>query len=219
MKGLRLLGDVIFEYLIITLILILSICLVIPCIPVFVGVIAYLRLDINTRTLRDFWMGIKENIKILIPYSIFELTILAFSILNLYFFLTHPEKNQMIVLILSYIALFIGIVFFIHAPIIILTMKVNFRQLMYNSIMLIFGGIFRSILTIVLMIGIAFIAIYFPHLLFFLPYFIAFVIAKMIYPNFYVLKARALKTTPQELLNQEQQDAYLDEYGQVDHSK
>ena len=138
MKGLRLLGDVIFEYLIITLILILSICLVIPFIPVFVGVIAYLRLDINARTLRDFWMGIKENIKILIPYSIFELTILAFSILNLYFFLTHPEKNQMIVLILSYIALFIGIVFFIHAPIIILTMKVNFRQLMYNSIMLIF---------------------------------------------------------------------------------
>ncbi len=195
MKGLRLLGDVIFEYLIITLILILSICLVIPFIPVFVGVIAYLRLDINTRTLRDF------------------------SILNLYFFLTHPEKNQMIVLILSYIALFIGIVFFIHAPIIILTMKVNFRQLMYNSIMLIFGGIFRSILTIVLLIGVAFIAIYLPHLLFFLPYFIAFVIAKMIYPNFYVLKARALKTTPQELLNQEQQDAYLDEYGQVDHSK
>ena len=44
MKGLRLLGDVIFEYLIITLILILSICLVIPFIPVFVGVIAYLRL-------------------------------------------------------------------------------------------------------------------------------------------------------------------------------
>ena len=205
MKGSRLLGDVIFEYLIITLILILSICLVIPFIPVFVGVIAYLRLDINTRTLRDFWMGIKENIKILIPYSIFELTILAFSILNLYFFLTHPEKNQMIVLILSYIALFIGIVFFIHAPIIILTMKVNFRQLMYNSI--------------VLLIGVAFIAIYLPHLLFFLPYFIAFVIAKMIYPNFYVLKARALKTTPQELLNQEQQDAYLDEYGQVDHSK
>lgn len=94
MKGLRLLGDVIFEYLIITLILILSICLVIPFIPVFVGVIAYLRLDINTRTLRDFWMGIKENIKILIPYSIFELTILAFSILNLYFFLTHPEKKS-----------------------------------------------------------------------------------------------------------------------------
>ena len=111
MKGLRLLGDVIFEYLIITLILILSICLVIPYIPVFVGVIDYLSLDINTRTLRDFWMGIKENIKILIPYSIFELTILAFSILNLYFFLTHPEKNQMIVLILSYIAFFIGFVF------------------------------------------------------------------------------------------------------------
>lgn len=219
MKGLRWIGDIIFEYFVITMILILSVCLVLPCIPVFVGVIAYLRLDVNTRTFRDFWMGIKENIKILIPYSIFEILILGFSILNIYFFLTHPEQNQIVILILSYLALFIGIVFFIHAPIIILTMKVNFRQLLFNSLMLIFGGIIRSILTISLMIGIGFIAVYLPHLLFFLPYFIALVISKMIFPNFYVLKARALKTTPQELINQEKNDDYLDEYGQVDHSQ
>ncbi len=219
MKGLRLLGDVIFEYIAITILLILSACLVLPFIPVCIGVVAYLKNDVNTRTIRDGWIGIKENGWIILKFTIFELILLIFSILNIYFFMTHPENNQIVILILSYIALFFGIVFFIHAPIIILSMNVNFRQLIYNSIMLIFGGLIRSLTLIIVMIGVGFIAVYLPHLLFFIPYFILFMMAKTMFFNMYTLKARALKTTPQELMKKEKEDAYLNEYGQVDHSE
>ncbi len=218
MKGLRIVGEYIFEYIVVTLLLAVSIALVLPSIAMIVGVVGFYQTDLNTRRFKDIFTTIGRNIKIIIFYSLFELVLLIFSVLNIYFFNTHPEAINVFVLGVSYITLVIGIIYLVHAPIVIVKMDVTFMQLLYNGIMLIFGCWWRSILALGIVAGIAALVMFYPYVVPATIYFVPFGIAKLLGENFYNLKARALNTSVFKLKEQERKDDYLDENGEVDHS-
>lgn len=218
MKGLRIFGEYAFEFLIITLLLAVSAILVLPFFPILVGVVGYFKTDINTRRLKDIFTTIGSNWKILIFYTLFQLIILIFPAFNIYFFNTHPDNIDYFVLAVCYIALIVGFIYFITSPVLIVNMDLKFRQLLYNGIMLIFGGFWRSLVAVVLVAGIVALAIFYPYLLVLTLYAYPLINSKLMTENFYHLKAKAQKTSVFELKKREKEDDYLDENGQINRS-
>ena len=211
MKGLRIFGDYLFEYFTITLLLIISFVLIIPFIPIFIGIVSYFRRKLDDRMLKDIFKPIKDNFKIIILFTIFELVLIIFSVLNIYYMNTNLEQMNTVMLFISYIGLIIGIYLLIHSPVIILDMNVNFRQLLFNSVFLIMGGFKNTLLCIVGVLAYALIGITIPYLTIVLIYFIPFLISKLTSKNIIQIKAIRMNTTVAELTKMENQDDYLDE--------
>lgn len=141
-------GEVFFDYLAITILFFVSLILVIPAIPIYIGIIGYFEKDFDERDLKDIFKTIKNNYKIIIKFTLFQLLIVIIALLNIKILQENKTIIQMIVLGLSWIALFIFLVILIFAPIIIIKMNVNLKQLIYNSIILIFGDFFNTIILI-----------------------------------------------------------------------
>lgn len=215
MKGLRIVGDYALEILVVTLLLALSALLVIPFIPMLVGVTGFFSTDINTRRFKDIFTTIGKNWKILIFYTLFQLIIIVFPVLNIYFFNTHPQNINYFVLAVSCIALVAGVIFLVTAPTVIVNMRVTLRQLFYNGIMLLFGGFWRSLLSLACVAGLVALLLYYPYLVVAALYFIPFIIARLMKDNFLKLKAKALNTSVFELKRQQTEDDYLDENGEI----
>ncbi len=215
---LRLIGDYAFEFVVVTVLLAASIALVLPSMAMIVGCVGYFQTDINTRRFKDIFTTIGKNWKIIIFYTIFELILLVFSVLNIYFFNTHPESVNMFINVVSYVTLFVGALYLVHAPLIIVKMNVTFMQLIYNGIMLIFGGWWRSVLALGIVAGIIALVVFFPYAVPATLYFIPFGIAKLLDESFWNLKAKALNVSVAKLKQQAKADDYLDENGEVDHS-
>ena len=78
-------------------------------------------------------------------------------------------------------------------------MRLTLKQLLFNSITLIFGKWYLSIPTFILIGGVIVGGMYFIYLVPFVLYFAALIIYKSTLINFKILKAKALKTTVQEL--------------------
>ena len=89
MNGLRIFGEYVVEFVVVTLLVALSAVSVIFFIPMLVGLNGFFKHKKNERLFKDIFITIKENWKILIPYSIFELLITVFPILNIYYLNTH----------------------------------------------------------------------------------------------------------------------------------
>ena len=215
MKGLRILGDYALEFLVVTLLVALSALTVIFFIPMIVGVTAYFSNDINTRRFKDIFTAIGRNWKILIFYTLFQLIIIVFPVLNIYFFNTHPENMNYFVLAVSVVALFVGTVYLATAPTVIVNMDVKFRQLIYNGIMMLFGSLWRSAVCILLIAGIVALILYYPYAVIVTLYAVPMIISRLMTENFYHLKAKALNTSVFELKKKEKEDDYLDEKGAV----
>ena len=214
MKGFKIFGDYLFEYLIITLLLILSLVLVIPFIPVFIGVISYLTHKREDRMLKDVFITIKDNAKIIIKFTIFELIVMVVSILNIYFFAKHSEGFNSVILVLSYVFLVLGIIFLAHAPMIIIGMNVNLRQLIFNSFLFFFGGVVNSLIAIVSIGALFVIASYIPYGILPLIHFVAVAVAHFTYKNFLVFKAKKLNISVYELTKRQNEDDFLEDYPQ-----
>lgn len=219
MKGFRLFGDYAFEFLVITLLLALSAVLIIPFVPMLVGVTGYFKTDINTRRFKDIFTSIGKNRIILIFYTIFQLVIIVFPVLNIYFFNTHPENTNYFVLAVSCIALFIGIIYLVTAPTVIVNMRVNFFQLLYNGIMLIFGGFLRSLIAVACTAGVVALILFYPYVVPLTLYALPLLISKLMAENFLKLKAKALKTSVFELKKKQSEDDYIDEYGEINRAE
>lgn len=219
MKGLQLFGEYAFEFIAVTLLLALSAVLIIPFIPVLVGVVGYFRQGINSRRFKDIFTTIGANWKILIFYTVFQLIIIVFPVLNIYFFTAHPEHMNYFVLAVSCIALVVGAIYLVTAPVIIVNMKVNFRQLIYNGIMLLFGGLWRSILSLACVGGIIALILLYPYAVPVTLYAAPFVISALMTENFYRLKARSTGISVYELKKQLNEDDYLDENGKINRSE
>ena len=215
MKGFRLIGDYALEFLVVTLIVALSAATVLPFIPVLVGVTGYFGRDIDSRRFKDIFTTIGKNWKILIFYTLFQLVILVFPILNIYYFNAYPERMNYFVLAVSCIALFLGIIYLVTAPTVIVNMNVTLRQLFYNGIMLIFGGFIRSVISIACVAGVVALVLFYPYALILTPYAAPFLISRLMKENFYKLKAKVLKTSVFELKKREAADDYVDENGEI----
>lgn len=215
MKGLRIFGDYALEFLVVTLLVALSALSVIFFVPMIVGVTGFFDNDINTRRFKDIFTTIGRNWKILILYTIFQLIIIVFPVLNIYFFNTHPEKVNYFVLAVSVIALVVGIIYLATAPTVIVNMEVKFRQLIYNGIMMLFGSLWRSIVAVLLIGGIVALIIFYPYVVVLTLYAVPLVISRLMKENFYHLKAKALNTSVFELKKKQNTDDYLDETGAI----
>ena len=215
MKGLRILGDYALEFLVVTLLVALSALSVIFFVPMIVGVTGFFQKDINSRRFKDIFTTIGRNWKILIFYTLFQLIIIVFPILNIYFFNTHPENINYFVLAVCVIALLVGIVYLATAPTVIVNMDLKFRQLIYNGIMMLFGSLWRSLLSMVLIAGIVALILFYPYAVVVTLYLVPMVISRLMKENFYHLKAKALNTSVFELKKKNNDDDYLDEKGAI----
>ncbi len=211
MKGFKIFGDYIFEYLVITLMIILSSLTVIGFVPMFVGIVAYYNRRKDDRMFKDIFIAIKDNLKIIIKFTIIELIILIVSILNIYYFSAHQEGFNIVILWLSYFFLFIGIVFLAHAPMIIIGMNVNLRQLIFNCFLFFFGGLLNSIIAIAAVALIVILAAYIPYLIILYVYFAVRAVAYFTGKNFMVFKAKKLNISVYELQKKENEDVYFTE--------
>ena len=219
MKGLRIFGEYLAEILLVTLFVALSAASVVFFIPMMVGLNDFFRNNKETRLFKDIFLTMKENVKILIPFTIFELLIIVFPVLNIYYFNTNPDKMNVFLLAISYIALFIGGIYFATAPTIIVNMKVSFGQLIYNGFMLLFGGLLRSILSLLLIAGVLALVLYYPYAVIATFYLLPFLLTRLMLENFYVLKARVLGSNVYQVKKAEQEDDYLTQNGGIALSK
>ncbi len=215
MKGFRLFGDYALEFLVVTLLVAVSALSVIFFVPVIVGVTGYFSNGIDARRFKDIFTTIGKNWTILIFYTLFQLIIIVFPILNIYFFNTHPDNVNYFVLAVSVVALLVGIIYLATAPTVIVNMNVKFRQLIYNGIMMIFGSLWRSLLAVLLIAGVVLLILYYPYVVILTLYAVPLLISRLMNENFYYLKAKALNTSVFELKRKENKDDYLDEKGAV----
>ena len=211
MKGFRIFGEYVFEYLILTFLLTISLILVIPFVPVYIGTISYLTHKRDDRMLKDLFISIKENWSIILKFTILELITIFVPFLNIYFFRNHFEGINILITILSYIVLFVGIIFLAHGPMIIIGMKVNLRQLIYNCFLFFIGGFINSILAILSIIGILIVSSNLPYLVILLLYFMCVVVEHFTRKNYLFFKARSKNLTVQQLLEKENEDIYFNE--------
>lgn len=215
MKGLKLFGDYAFEFIVVTVLVAISALTVIFFVPVTVGVTGYFKNDINTRRFKDIFVTIGRNWKILIFYTVFQLVIIVFPVLNIYFFNTHPDNINYFVLAVCVIALLVGVIYLATAPTVIVNMNLKFRQLIYNGIMMLFGSLWRSLLAVLIICGVVALIIFYPYAVPLTLYVSPLAISRLMAENFYHLKAKALNMSVFELKSKENQDDYLDEKGAV----
>lgn len=218
MHGLQILGEYILEVFVVSLLLAVSAVLVIPLIPMLIGVIGFFKTNKRTRRFKDIFTTIGSNIGIIALFTVFELIILVFPALNIFFFNTHPEHTNYFVLAVCCIALIVGVIYLVNGPIIIVNMKVKFGQLLYNGIMLLFGGLLRSLCALAIAAGVVAVIMLYPYVLPLLLYIVPLLLSKLLTENFYKLKAKALGVSVYELKNSQNKDNYLNEHGEVDHS-
>ncbi|MDE5667181.1 MAG: hypothetical protein K2I29_02975 [Clostridia bacterium] len=219
MKGFRLFGDYAFEFFVVTLLVAISAVLILPFIPMVVGVAGYFKTDINSRRFKDIFTTIGKNWKILIFYTVFQLIIIIFPVLNIYFFNTHPENTNYFVLAVCCVALFVGVIYLVTAPTVIVNMDVTLRQLLYNGIMLLFGGLLRSLISLACVAGIIALILFYPYVVPLTLYAVPLVISKLMAENFLKLKAKALNTSVFELKKKMKEDDYLDENGEINRTE
>lgn len=213
MKGLASFGEALTEFFIITILMAVSAVMIVPFIPVCVGITAFFGQSKDTRRWRDIFITIGTNWKILIPYTLFQLVILLFSILNIYFFNTHPDQMNNVIYALSYVALIVGLMYLVTAPTIIVYMNVTFRQLLSNGIMLMFGSWWRGLASLAVIFGVFYMVLNSPYYVLLTLYFAPLLITNLMKENFYHLKAKALHTSVYELKRQESADNYMEETG------
>lgn len=217
MRGFRIFGEYVLEIVVVTLLVAISAATVVMFIPMMVGLNGFFKNKKEDRLFKDIFTTIGDNWKILIPFTIFELVIMVFPILNIYFFNTHPENMNYIVLAVSYVALVIGVIYFVTAPTIIVNMYVGFGQLLRNGFMLLFGSLVRSIAALLVVAGVVAMIVLYPYAVVATLYVVPFLVTRLMLENFYTLKARALDTNVYELKKQESADDYFDENYQVKH--
>ena len=215
MKGFRVFGDYALEFLVVTVLVALSALTVVFFVPMIVGVTGYFKNNIDSRRFKDIFTTIGNNWKILIFYTLFQLIIIVFPVLNIYFFNTHPENTSYFVLAVSVVALVVGIIYLATAPTVIVNMDVKFRQLIYNGIMMLFGSLWRSLVSVLLIGGVVALIIYYPYVVIATLYAVPLLISRLMTENFYHLKAKALNTSVFELKKKQNDDDYLDEKGAI----
>ena len=187
----RIICSNLFDFLVIDLLLILSIALVFPFPSIFVGVVHYFERSWDDRRLGDIFAIYKDNWSILIKFSLYIVIAYAASIADIVF-LRRPEVGYIVVNIIGYTVLILATITLINGPMLILHMNLNFKQLLFNSYMLIFGKWWLFLITIIIYAGVVVLCIFFPYLSPIFPVILAALASYSTRVNFQVLKKKAL---------------------------
>lgn len=186
--GIVKLANHVFDYLAITFIGMVSLLLVVPFFPIYIGIIGYFLTNQEDRELKTIFRVIKTNARLLIPYSLLLLLIGALSALNLLYALKHPSLIGKISLPIHVIALGFGFILFINGPAIIYYMQVSFKQLLFNSIVLFFHRLYDSFALFFMFGAYGFLSLKSPLVFLFGFYFVNMIIARLSQKNIMSLR-------------------------------
>lgn len=175
MKKIYSILEQLFDYLVITLILLISLGLVLPFTTVFGVVIAYFATPSDSRTLKGMWRIFKANYKNYLLYGLFTTLMMGMPILSIRVFTIPTTLYTQVFIFLSWTLLFLGLLFLLFAPIVIIRMQVSFRQLVINSIAVIVRGHITSLILVVVAGGVLVLGLYYPLALVPSLYFVAFI--------------------------------------------
>lgn len=131
LKWYQKIGSYIFDYLIIGLLLFISTVLLLPFYAVYVGVIAFFKFE---NTYKTIFETIKENYKNIIYLTL----ILMFGLLLIYLTMVIDLSKYQNVFntFVRYLIIGLLINLLIYPPIIMIEMKVTFKQLIKNTLYL-----------------------------------------------------------------------------------
>lgn len=202
-------GNVIFNYLVILFLLTISLILVIPFIPMYIGVNGYFSKKNDERALLDIFITIKDNIKIISIFTIFELVFVSVAIGDILYF-SSLENSNTVLIVIGYVVLCFLLLFFMNSSVIIINMNVTIKQLLFNCITLIFGKPLYSIILYIFNILLITGMVNFMYIIPFVLFFLAFINEKVNDKNFKILKAKQLKKSIDELETKENIDEYYD---------
>ena len=191
MQKLRIICNNLFDYLVIDLLLILSIALIFPFPSIFVGVVHYFERSRDDRRLGDIFAVYKDNWSILIKFSLYIVIAYAAAIADIVF-LRRPEVGYIVINIIGYTVLILATITLINGPMLILHMNLNFKQLLFNSYMLIFGKWWLFLIIIIIYAGVVVLCIFFPYVSPIFPVILAAIASYSTRVNFRVLKEKAM---------------------------
>lgn len=148
-------GTALFNYIILSILLNIGVILILPFIPIVVGISAYHIEHKDNQSLRTIGSSINENRTLIFQFSLFIIAVVTVSITNILVFDTGYTVLETIIDFISYLLLFVAILLVLHGPVLIIEMKLTFKELLFNSIMLPFGGLiaFFTNIGIVLLFG------------------------------------------------------------------
>lgn len=195
-------GTIVFDFLAITILLTLSLVLIFPFPFILTGVHNYFLYKIDDRRLANIFNILKANWKILLKFSIFWGLVVGLSIFEIVIFNVNHWRADVLTFI-CYVMLVLSVIFITDAPMVILRMNVNLRQLLFNCITLIYGCWWFITLAILLTIGYFVAFAYFPYIGGIGLYFLALIDNLATRRAFKKLKARALKVDPKEIAEPE----------------
>lgn len=130
--GLLQIGTAIFDFIIFSLFLSLSLILIIPFFYMYVGIIGYLFEDKNKRTYKTIFITIKKNFKLISLFTLLNLIIILFASTNIHLLNISNNPVTIIVIFISYILLLFDLVIIINAPSLIIKMNITFLELLRN---------------------------------------------------------------------------------------
>lgn len=183
-------GGMIFDFMIITILLNVSMVLVFPFVPMVIGVSKYFTMEEDQRSLSLIFKTIRDDFGNIWKLDLFLIVLIGFGIVNIYFIQPTDPIVHVIATAISFIAIMVGAIIFIHAPIIIGYMKVTFRQLLYNSIMLSFGGILNFLLNLGLTLLFVYLSIRYLLIFVFGITLVIYMISRFSYSNLNNIKER-----------------------------
>ncbi len=133
MKWMNQIGTDLYDALLITVVVSVSFILVIPFIPIVVGVQAYYQHERNERRLRLILTTLYENRRLIARYTLFTLGTLGVATLNIAYFSPLITTGHGIFVGVNWVVIGIVALSFIYAPMVIIMMKVTLRQLLFNA--------------------------------------------------------------------------------------
>lgn len=205
MEGLRKIGTFLFDYIVITFLLSISLVLVFPFPFILTGVHNYFLYNFEDRRLANIFNILKGNWKILLKFSILWGVVVILSLFEIIFFNINDFRNDFLTTV-CYVLLIFSLILITNAPMIVIRMNVNLKQLIFNGITLIFGCWWFILISLILTIGYFVAFVYFPYIGGIGLYIIAFIANHATRKAINNLKAKALKVNPSTIEEPENKD-------------
>lgn len=160
----------IFDFIVVSILLSFSCLTLLPLVFVFGGVVHFYSIPYVDRRLKNIFVYIKNNWKILLKLEILMLVMWIFPVLTLYVLKT-SIPGYAVMMFLSYMVLFLSLIPFANGPVLIDKMNLNLKQLAINSYLMIMGSPFYSLISIASVTLVIFLAVQINvFLIFLLPF-------------------------------------------------
>ncbi|OQA78411.1 MAG: hypothetical protein BWY30_00720 [Tenericutes bacterium ADurb.Bin239] len=176
MKRLTLFLEQIFDYLVLSVLLVISLALIVPFTFALAVMIAYCSIPLDSRSLKGAFRLISENKKQILLYSLISTILLVLLVLNVNYFTFTSSTLSNITLFMSWIILVVVALFTMFAPIVIFRMHVTNKELMQNITLLILRGNVFSLLLLAVTFGLTLVVLYYPLIIIPLLYFYGYLV-------------------------------------------